>query len=741
MKSVRLLWFSIIFTSILLIGFLGCNGGSSSSSDDSNTNNPKDENTTEQTTLYDDYKTLSDFTKATYTAKLKFMSVMSNGFEASYGEVEPEAGDVADYVDSHTRVLESLEDVTAAVERINAAKKEPRADFAPASQVMFLNAASSDRSVMAGDDNTGGKTEGSSLIAAWDFLVNGLWGSAARSRERVINTLDQLSEEGRREAYEYAKTARGIMNRDDVEDNAEDFWESLKQGKYDNQCAVLYNDLTAPSAIADDIEFADVAERNSATGRPDYDAVLEEGTDLIKKGKNFNPAIDGDVLKGELENLAEKEMQQEAKKFQEHTEEHHYGDTDNAAESFAESVENAAKSGAFDPDSVKDLSDATKKAVDAIVPADDDAPPPDQGLLTVSDDSGQTEDGTIVIAEGEDAGGNPSVYISDMIGDITITLPEGFWEVTAAGVNSVADSISAEVQAGLETLATVDTSEEQPADPAMEISTSLSDEDADSITYQVTATVSGVTGVTDVTLSLQNAQTWDNTTKSLSADGTITWSVTVLENEGVVTVKRSDTNESRSVTLQGKTTNADSGMEISKTITDPDIDNITYRVTVTLSGVTGPTNVSLSLQNVLIDDDTTKTLSADGTVTWRVAVLENNGVITVTRSDTNESQSLTLQGTSYFDAIYEGEAEENYEGEDCFCWDFSVYTVFLKGSSLSGDITGTVSGNQITGYETDYGESDYHKNLFTGVIEGNVMSGTYVSADGCCRGTFRLTKQ
>ncbi|MFP4226723.1 MAG: hypothetical protein ACLFRF_08330, partial [Desulfobacterales bacterium] len=228
-------------------------------------------------------------------------------------------------------------------------------------------------------------------------------------------------------------------------------------------------------------------------------------------------------------------------------------DTDNAIDSFADAVEDA-KYGAVDPELSEKLSDATKKAVDAIVPADDDGPPLDQGLLTVNDDSGQTEDGAIVIAEGEDTGGNPSVYISDMIGsDMTMTLPEGFWDVTAAGVNSVIDSISAEVQAGLETLATVDTSEEAPADPAMEISTAVSDEDADSITYRVIATISGITGSTNVTLSLQNAQTWDNTTKSLSADGTVTWSVTVLENDGVVTVKRSDTGESRSVTLEGKT--------------------------------------------------------------------------------------------------------------------------------------------------------------------------------------------
>lgn len=600
--------------------------------------------------IADDYNALSDFTKATYLAKLSFMSVMSNGFEEPYGVAEPKAEYVAAYADSHTHVLESLDNVTAAVERINAAREEPGAYFTPSGEILFRSAEASAPGVFASDDYTDDKIEDSFLIKAWDFLVKGLGGSASRSRERITNTLDQLSEEGKREAYRYALTARGIMNRDDVEDNADDFWANLKQGKYDNQCAVLYNDLTAPSAIAADIEFADVAERNSASGNPAVDAVVEEGSDLIESGKNFNPGVDGNVLKDEIEDLVGKEMQEEVEKFQEHTKDYHYGDTDNAVESFADSVENAANSGAFDPEFVENLSKATKKAVDAIVPADDGSIPLDQGLLTVSDDAGQTEHGNIVIAEGEDAEGNPSVYISDMAGGtMTVMLPEGFWEITTAGVNSVVDSISAQVQAGLETLATVDTSEEQPADPVMEISTTVTDEDVDFITYRVTATVSGITGPTDVILSLQNAQTWGNTSKSLSADGTVTWSVTVLE---------------------------------------------------------------------------------------------NNGVITVTRSDTNEGQSLTLSGkkndheTTVYDGHYVGRMYSSDESES---WYFRVE---VTGSTVTGRIEGTLSGNQITGQ--DHFVTDW---VYSGTISGDVMSGTwYYSFEGTFgpghnEGTFSATRQ
>ena len=650
MKSVQLINFLVFFTSILLIGFLGCNEGSSSSGDN-NTNNKDDDNATEQISIYNDYKTLSDFTKATYLAKLRFMSVMSNGFKAPYGEVEPEAEYVAAYVDSHTHVLESLDNATAAVERINAAKKEPGADFAPTVPIQSV--------MMASEDYSDGKTEDSFLSSAWDLLVSGLGGSASRSRERITNTLDQLSKEGKREAYEYARTARGIMNRDDVEDNAEDFWESLKQGKYDNQCAVLYNDLTT----AADIEFADVAQRGSTSGKPAVEAALKDGSALTKSARNVIPSVDGNVLGDEIGNLVEKNMDKELEKFQEHTEEHHYGYTDNAVESFADSVGNAAWSGAIDPDHIKDLSDSMKKAVDANVPADDYETPLDQGILTVNDDNEQTDGSNIVMAEGEDTEGNPSVYISARTwGDMTMILPEGFWEVTAAGANSVIDSISAEVQAGLETLATVDTSEagddgngddeddpangddeQEPTDPVMEISTTVLDEDVDYITYRVAARILGVTGPTNVTLSLQNAQTWDDTTKSLSADGTVTWSVTVLE---------------------------------------------------------------------------------------------NNGVITVKRSDTNESQSFTLQGTMItYDGTYSGTARTTYEGEDCWCWDTTTLTVTVNGSSLSGDVTGTVNGNRISGHDNEYPEI-----IFSGTINGNVMSGTwYESADLCCSGTFYLT--
>jgi hypothetical protein len=52
-------------------------------------------------------------------------------------------------------------------------------------------------------------------------------------------------------------------------------------------------------------------------------------------------------------------------------------------------------------------------------------------------------------------------------------------------------------------------------------------------------------------------------------------------------------------------------------------------------------------------------------------------------------------------------------------------------------VSGTISGNRISGHDNDYPEI-----VFTGTIEGDVMSGTwYDSVDGACRGTFRLTKQ
>jgi hypothetical protein len=60
----------------------------------------------------------------------------------------------------------------------------------------------------------------------------------------------------------------------------------------------------------------------------------------------------------------------------------------------------------------------------------------------------------------------------------------------------------------------------------------------------------------------------------------------------------------------------------------------------------------------------------------------------------------------------------------------------VSGTSLSGDAVGTLNGNRVSGVDSEYGLA------FSGSISGNVMSGTWNDTmDGCCSGTFSLTKQ
>lgn len=178
-------------------------------------------------------------------------------------------------------------------------------------------------------------------------------------------------------------------------------------------------------------------------------------------------------------------------------------------------------------------------------------------------------------------------------------------------------------------------------------------------------------------------------------------------------------------------------MTLSTTVADEDATSITYNVAVAVSGVTGRTSVRLSVENAGTGGST-KTIRSDSTVIWSVTVLDQDATITVTRNDTGESQSLTLPGkTANYDGWYSGIARSTFQEEDYYCWDMVELSVYVSGNTISGSVTGTISGNRITGHYNEYSEI-----IFTGEIKGNVMDGTwYDSVDGNCSGTFRLTKQ
>jgi len=447
---------------VIVLGLITIIGtGGSSDNGSSNGSDNGDDQDVAQTTLYNDYKTLSAFANATALAKFRFMSVMNNGFETPYGEVLPDQDYVTAYIDSHTHVLESLDDVEAAISRIGAAKEQSQVSSAPLGY-------KDNREVLSGQVATieAPLRQWPSLRSTWDFIVGGLRGSSSRSRQRTLDVLDEISEDGRREAYEYLKASRSV---DYIEDNHEDFWESFRQGEYDAQAAQWYNTLTDPSAtIVSNIEFADRAERGTTNGRADFDAVLEEGPDLIDAARDFNPGIDGNVLGDQIEDDIANEMHQEVERYRQHTEEHYHGDSDSAIESFVQAVSDMQQ-GAADLDLVNRLRDAIKKTTDAITPADDEDIPPDRGLLTVKDENEDAGTGSVVIIEGKDADGRTSTYIGENWGDsdddegVTFTLPPGTWDAIVAGAQSVIDSVEALVMEGLETIETVNTTPEEIA--------------------------------------------------------------------------------------------------------------------------------------------------------------------------------------------------------------------------------------------------------------------------------------
>lgn len=176
------------------------------------------------------------------------------------------------------------------------------------------------------------------------------------------------------------------------------------------------------------------------------------------------------------------------------------------------------------------------------------------------------------------------------------------------------------------------------------------------------------------------------------------------------------------------------GLSVSSEVSVQDETSITYLVTAQLTGIKAPTTVTLTLENAAASG-TTKTLTSDGTVSWSVTVLDKNGVATVQRSDNGAQGSVTLPAkVMNFDGMYTGSFTTTYESETGFCFDSGDVSVIVSGSTMSGDATGTVVGNKVSG-TGEYGM------VFSGTISGTIMQGSWHDPEGDCSGTFFMTKQ
>ncbi|TYT73463.1 hypothetical protein FIM25_15070 [Desulfobotulus mexicanus] len=482
------------------------------------------------------------------------MAAMSSDFQKPYGEKDPDEESVARWLELQMQILDSLDEVEKAVLRIDEAKSSVKKSYAFARDPMGV------RLPARGAD---GSRESKSLRAAWDFLVNGLGFSAQRGRERVLNVLDQISDQGKQEAYEYALKSRGIMNRKDVEGNAEAFWQSFREGKYDNQANVLFNDLTSPSAtIVDGIEFADVAERGSVNGRSDIDSFLKEGADLTEKGRNFNPSIDGNILMDEIEDMVASEMEKELHKYagkhKDYLENVHGNDPEKAADEFVKSIDERLP-GVLGDEEKNRIKQSLKRLHDAVI--SDDA---DSAQMTVMDATAEKDSTSIIIAEGKDDEGNPLIYVSDKKktgagGEegVTMTLPEGSWIVDAVNIQGVIDSVIAAVKSGMETILAVDTSSEKDDGTTIDgqgwkVSRSLVGSSQGIMTWQVIVQVSDGDFPLQVKVDPVQGVT-SAESKTLSGPGTLSFEVRVTSDGGYARVSRSDDNESVLISLPGET--------------------------------------------------------------------------------------------------------------------------------------------------------------------------------------------
>ncbi|MEA1050918.1 hypothetical protein U5801_14035 [Lamprobacter modestohalophilus] len=166
-----------------------------------------------------------------------------------------------------------------------------------------------------------------------------------------------------------------------------------------------------------------------------------------------------------------------------------------------------------------------------------------------------------------------------------------------------------------------------------------------------------------------------------------------------------------------------------------------YRVAASVFGVSAPTTVIANVRNASVMD-AIKSLSHDGTVTWMATVLDKDGYFTVTRNDTGEALTLTLPSQNSIpsdqdqdqdqdhDGRYEGWAITTHESVNWFCIDYEMQVV-VSGNSMSGDVTGVVNGDDISG-------SGPHNTQFSGTIIDGKMTGNW-SNEGCS-GTFTLNK-
>lgn len=217
-------------------------------------------------------------------------------------------------------------------------------------------------------------------------------------------------------------------------------------------------------------------------------------------------------------------------------------------------------------------------------------------------------------------------------------------------------------------------------------------------------------------------------------------------------------------TISGETTieigaqdiKATESMTLSATVISSDKDSVVYKVTAKLSGITKHTTVTLDVQNAATGGSK-KSLDKDGSVSWSVTVLDKDASVSVTRSDTGASESLTLKGTGNTPVdIYDAFAIVNYK-YTCYLYD-DLGKPAGNSESDGSEVLG-IMGTSPQSFDTDFSVEGYvssdtvdvtlttphtggsWENLhFTGSLSSGTISGIthdgFYGTDNSCSGHY-----
>lgn len=401
------------------------------------------------------------------------------------------------------------------------------------------------------------------FVAVFNFMR---WGHRSRvnARERILKVVSNMSAAERDQLYQDVKSQTRLGISGQVgEGTATEFWQAVESGKYDNAANVLHNDLyhsTDPDGFTG--RYHDLASDPALKLRP-IDVFVEEGAKGVEAGGKVVVAVVKDLAPdlGKGMDYAEK-----AEKYANYANDVYNGDIGKATKDYI----NDQLKDAIDDLTVSGVADGLDLLSQVIHDKDPTlAPPPEGGVAVVVDDNAEGGTSAVAIATADNGDEKPVVVISqnkkqnpenpEDPGKLIVPLPSGGdWVIDADDGDGNSDSVSVQVNNGTAVVVQVDTS---PL-PEFHVSAVLVSKTADQVDYRVTASISNLVSATNLSLSVSQAMFSGASVRHLASSGSVSWQVTVLQQNGSATVTRSDTGESRTVSLAGAGAALEYGLSI-----------------------------------------------------------------------------------------------------------------------------------------------------------------------------------